>query len=85
MITHVTIDFGAKAYYAAVAKRGLTENPGRKSSEAMRNGNLKQLHEADPRSWKAAVTTYGFFSDLLRKCRQSPKNIVIVNVTNVNF
>ena len=71
MITHVTIDFGAKAYYAAVSKRGLTENAGKKSSEPIRNGNLKQLHEADPKSWKAAVTMYGFFSDLLRKCRQT--------------
>lgn len=71
MITHVTIDFGAKAYYAAVAKRGLTENAGRKSSEQIRNGNLKQLHEADPKSGIAAVTTYAFFSDLLRKCRQT--------------
>ena len=26
MIMHVTIDFGAKAYYAAVSKRGVTEN-----------------------------------------------------------
>ena len=61
MITHVTIDFGAKAYYAAVAKRGLTENAGKKSSEPMGNGNLKQLPKADPKSGKAAVTTYGFF------------------------
>lgn len=60
-ITHLTIDFGGKACYAAVAKRGLIENAGRKSSEPMRNGNLKQLHEADPKSWKAAVTMCGFF------------------------
>ena len=38
MITHVTIDFDAKAYYAAVAKRGLTENAGRKSSEPSEMG-----------------------------------------------
>ena len=56
----------------------------------MGNGNLKQLHEADPKSGEAARATYvSMFSDLLRSVTwqfsQSPKNMVIVNVTTVNF